>query len=206
MGHFLCAKFFHVEVGQIILYPLGGISQFSMDFSIAPYKELLILFMGPLFQCFAYYLLLFIFNDRELVQSFHYGILFFNLLPIYPLDGGKILNVLFNFSFSFRTSFKLSIFVSYVCVVFFLFSQNVFQINIILTYVVLLFLIRKEELKSGVYFHKFLLERLFKNYFYSHEKWVRSEKKFYRYYKNRVIKMGKIYDEKDYLKKFFKNC
>ena len=206
MGHFLCAKFFHVETKKIILYPLGGISQFFMDFSIYPYREILILLMGPFFQCIAYFILKQIFYDKELIRFFHYGILFFNLLPIYPLDGGKLLNVVFNFFLCFRFSFRLSILVSYMVIILFLFVHTSFSINMVLTYIVLLFLVRREELKKGVYYHKFLLERFLKNYSYSKKSFVRSERYFYRYRENKVIFYGKLCSEKEYLKKFFKNC
>ena len=96
-GHSLMVYLFGGEVIKILIYPLGGISKFSTSFNISLVKEFIILLFGPLFQIIAWYLLITLFPEKEmLISSYHYGILFFNLLPIYPLDGGKFLCLFFH--------------------------------------------------------------------------------------------------------------
>ena len=71
LGHFIFAKIFGIETDKIYIYPLGGISKFNMPLNTSPYKEFLILIMGPIFQNIAYFILLTIFNDKNLILQYH---------------------------------------------------------------------------------------------------------------------------------------
>ena len=201
LGHCLAAKTFSIPVKKIIIYPLGGISIFDMDININKIKEFWILIMGPLFQTLAYLLLNLIIKDKTLIKMYHFGILSFNLLPIYPLDGGRILNLFINHLLPYKKSFKLSILISYIITILVLFSNTHFNINMIITYVLLITIIRKEQLKLSFYFYKFLLERLLKKYYFKKNTIVYKLDDYYKY-KNNYIKQGKnIYSEKEYLVK-----
>ena len=210
LGHFLCAKIFGIHTQQILLYPLGGLSKMELDISEDYKKELLIILMGPLFQCVAYLILKFIFtNEQDLIQQIHFGILSFNLLPIYPLDGGKILNIFLNGFTTYRKSFQISIVMSYLFTILLLFSHKKMSINMITIYCVLLFLIYQEELKGKLYFQKFLLERLLKEHPYKKYKIIYRIKDMYRYKYNLLKKGNQFIKERDFLlqkyNKFRKN-
>ena len=173
-------------------------------------EELIILVMGPLFQVIAYYLLINIFKEVELIKMYHLGILSFNLLPVYPLDGGRILNLLINKKYPFYKSFEISIIISYLIVIIILFTNIKIGINIIIIEVFLILLIHKEEKKKEIYFQKFILERYFNNLNYKKSIMINNIKKLYKYRTN-YIKIGKnIYTEKDYIalnyQIFNKNC
>ena len=102
--------------------------------------------MGPVFQVLAYFILLKIMPDQiESIKLYHYSILIFNLLPVYPLDGGKLVNLFFSLKFSFKNSFYLEILISYL-IVFLLVIVNRENININLLIIVifLLYKITKE--------------------------------------------------------------
>ena len=43
-----------------------------------------------------------------LFKNYHYTLLCFNLLPIYPLDGGRILNCIINYLLPYKKGNKLS--------------------------------------------------------------------------------------------------
>lgn len=175
-----------------------------MKLNINPIKELIILLMGPIFQIMAYLLLTLIF-DKELVKQYHYGILIFNLLPIYPLDGGKILNIVLNNFFSYKKTYKLVIIISYLITIFIYLSNKKISINVILTYIMLIILIRKEDLKENILYQKFLLERYLYNYSYKKKKIINNINNMYRY-KNNIIKENNIkYSEKEYLSKKYNN-
>ena len=99
LGHFETARIFKFEVDKIYLYPTGGISKFTGRINVSWYKDLLVLINGPLSQFIIYFILVIFYpykNSIEILKYIHYSILLFNLLPIYPLDGGKIINILFN--------------------------------------------------------------------------------------------------------------
>ena len=196
----MCAKLFNIETDKIYVYPLGGISKFNMPLNINVYKEFIILIMGPIFQNIAY-LILNLILDNNLVLRYHIGILIFNLLPIYPLDGGKLLNLLFTNIIPYKLSYKITIIISYLMTITILFLNRQLSINMIITYIFLIFLIKKEENKSKHIYNKFLLERYLYNYNYSKNKIIKKEKNFYRT-KNNIIKIGnKYYNENEYLNK-----
>lgn len=171
-----------------------------MSLNINPLKELLVLIMGPVFQNLAYFILLFLF-DYDLVNKYHLGILIFNLLPIYPLDGGKLLNIFFTKILPYKTSYKLVIIVSYIMTIIILISSRIITINVIITYIFLVYIIRKEQLKTDFLYNKFLLERYLNNYNYKKIKIVNNINNLYRT-KNNIINDGnKYYYEREILEK-----
>ena len=171
-----------------------------MPLNINVYKEFIILIMGPIFQNIAY-LILNLILDNNLVLRYHIGILIFNLLPIYPLDGGKLLNLLFTNIIPYKLSYKITIIISYLMTIIILFLNRQLSINMIITYIFLIFLIKKEDNKLKNIYNKFLLERYLYNYNYSKNKIIKKENNFYRT-KNNIIKIGnKYYNENEYLNK-----
>ena len=81
-----------------------------MNLNISPIKELLILLGGPIFQFTALIILNYLFpTKQEIINYYHYSILLFNLLPVYPLDGGRIINLLMQIFITYKKGFKLSI-------------------------------------------------------------------------------------------------
>ncbi|MBR6137662.1 MAG: hypothetical protein IKQ06_05855 [Bacilli bacterium] len=174
-------------------------TKFKMDINTPFIKELIILVMGPLFQVFAYYLLINIFKDIDLIKMYHLGILSFNLLPIYPLDGGRIINLFINKKYPFYKSLEISIIISYLIIVLILFTNIKIGINIIIMELFLVLLIHKEEKKKDIYFQKFILERYFNKYNYKKSIMINSIRKLYKY-KTNYIKIGKIlYTEKEFI-------
>ena len=207
LGHFLIAKFLKIDVVKIYLYPLGGIAKFNMKQNVSLVKELLILIMGPLFQIMAYlFLRTFLSHYQEMITIYHYGILLFNLLPIFPLDGGKLVNIFLTSLFSFKISYYLSIIISYllVVVIFFLNINNL-NLNFLLVVCFLLFKITSEYKKINYYYQKFLLERYLNDYNFKKTKLINNGLNFYRNKKHLLKIEDKYMWEDDFLQKLFKN-
>ena len=122
IGHAITGIVLGYSLDKITFYPYGGITTFNYPFNIPLKKELLILINGPLFQIVAY-LILRNFYD---IKLFHYTLLIFNLLPMYPLDGGKILNILCGYVFNYFKSFYITIFISLIFFIIFFF-YNLFS-------------------------------------------------------------------------------
>ena len=196
LGHFETARILGYKVDKIYLYPTGGISKFTSELNTSFIKEFLVLINGPLMQIITYFLLLkFYPYERSFVylKSVHYSILIFNLLPIYPLDGGKLLNLFLNKIFSFRKSFNYTIYISYFIIfIFIMFLPLYFKINYIFMIIFLLYKTTDENKKKNYYFDKFVLERYLYTYNFSRVCVVASIddfKKGYRHvidYKERV--------------------
>ena len=205
LGHFLTAKLMGVEVDKIYLYPFGGISKFHMPLNISIFKEFLILMMGPIFQNIAALILCFLLpKDREIILIYHFGILIFNLLPIYPLDGGKLLNLIFSLHFSFQKSFYFVIMISYF-VLFFLFllySSNL-NFNFLFFFFFLLYKIIVENRKRKLLYEKFLLERYLFPKYYKKSELIQGKEDFYLGRRHLIKIQGKYYLEEEFLKKMF---
>ena len=206
LGHTIIAIIFKIEIKEIYIYPLGGISKFNMNLNINPIKEFLILIMGPIFQTIAYYILLVILKDKtDIIRIYHISILGFNLLPIYPLDGGKILKLILDRFISFRLSYKIVIIISYILVFIIWLINKKNMINIIIMVLFLIILINKENKKIDYYYQKFILERYLNNYSFKKSRIITNIKYLYRNRKHLIKENDKYYYEKEYLEKMYKN-
>lgn len=176
-----------------------------MPLNINKYKELLILIMGPIFQCIAYIILINLFNDyTKMINYYHFHILVFNLLPIYPLDGGKIINILLSEFIPYKKSLYISIKISYLIVLVFLFKLEQNYLNIIIMELLLIILINKENKKIEYVYNKFLLERYLNNYKFKKINIINSANNFYRDKEHLLKNNGKYYTEHEFLTKKYK--
>lgn len=207
LGHYISAKILGIETSKIVIYPLGGITKFNMDLNTKSIIEFIILISGPLSQNIGYFILINIFkNNIELINTYHIGILLFNLLPIYPLDGGKLLNIILNQFIPFKKSLKLSINISYIfLIILFIYQYNI-KINIIITLILLIILIKKEEKEIVYKNNKFKLERILNNYNFKKNKIITNIDYLYKDNWHIIREKGQYFEEKDYLlKKYEKN-
>lgn len=91
-GHCLMAKYFNWDVHSIVLYPIGGIA--SISFNANPKEEFWITLGGPAVNAILIlplYFLGFLSPFFVNLAFCNYVILVFNLVPAYPMDGGRVL-------------------------------------------------------------------------------------------------------------------
>ena len=138
----------------------------------------------------------------ELVKIYHYQILFFNLLPVYPLDGGKLLNVILSLKIPYKASLNYTIIVSYtVLLIIILINTNNIKLNILFMSIFLFYKITKEKKKISTIYEKFLLERYLKKYKIKDTKIITNSNNFYRNKKHLIKKDQKYYYETEFLEK-----
>lgn len=166
--------------------------------------------MGPLFQ-FIFSIILvrlpFFSHYSEIINIYNYTILGFNLLPIYPLDGGKLVNIILSFKESFSRSITITLIISYICVFIFgsVFLFKDLSLNIIITISFLIYKVTNEWKNKKYLTDKFLLERYLHKYKFKKRKNVNSVNDFMRN-RNHIVKIGdKYYTEKEVLYKKFNN-
>lgn len=164
-------KVLKLNVKEIDIYFFGGVTIVEEDLSSSIYKELLMLIAGPLFQLFLVFII-YLLHSYYYVNDLTYErfilinkLLFsFNLLPILPLDGGKILNNILDLFISYRLSHILTIIISFLFIPFLLLIDNK-----LLIITLMLFLIIKLVNEINIHndkVNKLILERKIKKYNY----------------------------------------
>lgn len=105
LGHGIMAKALGVNVIEVQLFPFGGIAIMENIAKYGGYKELIVAISGPIISMvigliFILYKNAFFFG--ELIYRYNSVLFLFNLLPVLPLDGGRVVrNILL-----YRTSYK----------------------------------------------------------------------------------------------------
>lgn len=127
LGHCLVAKRFSIPIHRIILLPIGGMALFG-HIPRQPGKELLITAAGPAVNFILAAILILIVGlpDPQALFSLHYDfngmltlLLFFNLvmgifnlLPVFPMDGGRLLRALLAMRFSYLASTRAAVYIA----------------------------------------------------------------------------------------------
>ena len=202
LGHSLTAIIFKIKLKKIEIYPYGGLSKLEHDINIELLKEFLVVIMGPIIQILFTYLILKLNIVDNTFLSYSKFILIFNLLPIYPLDGGRILNILLSIFISYYNSLKLTYYFSYFLFLTLL-LMNIIYIRNLFYYLIIISLgieLYKEIKKRNIYFNKFLLERYLN--IYNFKKYI-NIKNIYNMKRDYLHFINDL-SEKEYLAKYFK--
>ena len=212
LGHTIAAFLFKYKIKKIIIYPYGGLIKFDSMVNTNIYKDLVIALSGIFLQLI-YCFIIFILNYKGIVRDYIYNLFvmynesmfIFNLLPIIPLDGFKILYLILSKIFSFKFSNYLSVFISLCTIAIFLLC-NMYEKNysLILVIGILMQNIYKFYYQIKHIYNRFLLERYLYNIRYNRKKIINNENKMYRDRSHFIIKNGKIMDEMEFLNYFFK--
>ena len=195
MGHILMSIYFKWRIDKVVILPFGCITLFDEYINRPIIEEFLITITGPIFQCILFIV------DNSLFKEYNLNLLMFNLIPIFPLDGSKIMNIIFNKFFSFKISHILSIIISIILILLLL----TYKYNLVI-YIALLFLsikTYKEFINHKYIFNKFLLERYINNFNFKKTKIINNYHFLKRDYKHLIKFKNKYITEKAFLLKLF---
>lgn len=119
MGHGAAASFFSWRIKKIALLPFGGVAEMDEHGNRPLKEELIVVLAGPLQHVWMMALSYILFIAGVLPEKWHmlfiqYNmmILLFNLIPIWPLDGGKLVFILLSMKKSFQEAHLRTIYVS----------------------------------------------------------------------------------------------
>ncbi len=158
---------FKWDILKIDIYPFGGCINFYKSLNKPILEEFIILIGGYISQLL-YFLIVYILWETSIINVYNFEIFkkyfiiifIFNLLPIHPLDGSKLISLLFYKIFSFNMVNKLKIIVSFITIII-LFSNYTYLLNYNIFIIFIYLIIQNiKEIKYIKYiFKKFLLER-----------------------------------------------
>lgn len=174
LGHSVAANYFKWRIRKIELLPFGGVAEIE-EYGNRPLKEeFIVIIAGPLQHIWliglSYLMLPVNFwtqTDHKIFIAHNLMILLFNILPIWPLDGGKLMYLFFSrklpFQKSLTTTLKCSLF---MLAIFSVTSLYLFPFHLNL-WIVLIFLVFSHyfEWKQRNYaYMQFLMERYYQIY------------------------------------------
>ena len=194
MGHIIASLLFKWKIDKVILFPFGGITIFNEFINRPIIEEIIIALMGPLFQSVLFLI------DNHLFRVYNFYLLLFNLIPIIPLDGSKIINLLMNKFLPFKLSHKVSIIISFIFIILLF-----FYFNLILYIAAFIFLNKtvEEYLRHKYIFNKFLLERYVNNFNFKKTKIISDKRYMKSDYKHIFRLNDKYITEHTFLLKMF---
>ena len=169
IGHATFAKIINFKFNEIIIYPFGGITKYNEDLNVSTNKELFVLIGGIYFQLL-FLLLIFILHKYNIVTD-HVYLLFkrinillisFNFLPIIPLDGGKLLNIILDKIFPYKLSNNISIIISIIILIIFYIYNKTYISIILIIFLIKCLVIEINNIRYK--YNKFILERYLNDY------------------------------------------
>lgn len=169
LGHAVGAAYYKWRIQSVTILPFGGMLETEEYGNRALREDLVVLILGPLQHLWLFLVAFLLYSvgliEQSTFSTFAYvngAVCLFNLLPIWPLDGGKLLFLLLSLRYSFLQSHRLilksSIAISGLFVLcWLLFGQ--FSLNLVIIVVFILFSIVMEWRQRHYVFMRFLLER-----------------------------------------------
>jgi stage IV sporulation protein FB len=111
--HMLAAKGYGIKVNSIELYPYGGTAVLEDTFEGKRKEETVIAFAGPAFNLFLFFVFQYL-RWEGIIQGYwalelvkiNFWLACFNLIPVLPLDGGRIARAFFSGVFGFVQTTK----------------------------------------------------------------------------------------------------
>lgn len=173
LGHALAASFFSWRIKRISLLPFGGVAEMDEHGNRPLKEEAIVTLAGPLQHvwmmgiAFIFYQLSWMpENLYEQFVDFNMMVLVFNLLPIWPLDGGKLVYLWRSLYESFPEAHRKALWISACSLSLFslllLFIQPI-NLNLWIVIGFLAFSLYFEWKQRRYVFVRFLLERYYGN-------------------------------------------
>ncbi|WP_052400827.1 M50 family metallopeptidase [Oceanobacillus jeddahense] len=169
LGHYIAASSFRWRISSIVLWAFGGVMKTDEHGTRPIREEVIVILAGPFVQVLIYGLL-YVVSYFGVIPDYYFGLIFyyntiillFNLLPIWPLDGGKLVFLVLTAFLTFKKAYYATIIGSLaICAIIILVQLFLFPFTLS-SFLIWLFLIHEnwKEWKYRFYvFIRFLLKR-----------------------------------------------
>ena len=202
---------FKYKLDKVIIYPYGGMTKFNTIINTNINKDILVAISGVTVQSI-YFILITILYTKGYIREYIYNlftiynksILLFNILPIIPLDGSKIINLILSKYLYYNLSNKLTIIISFITIIIILITR-IYEYNY--SFIIILGLLMKniyDFYKNLEYiYNKFILERYLYKITYPKKKIIKNKKKMYKNKSHYFYINNQLLKEDDYLRSIY---
>ncbi len=208
LGHVIIACIFKVKVNKIKLDVFGFNGEIESIDYLPIYKQILIIIAGPLTYFISLILIRELYlNDVISLLTYYKAlasnkyILIFNLLPIYPLDGGRLVKIFCDKIFTYKNSRIVLYVISFVFMIGFVIYTKEYKQYLMYIFLVLNFVINVLSINKN--WKSFLVKRYYINNKYKDK--LHKRKDLYMYKNNYMIDKNDILNEKEIIIKLLKN-
>lgn len=189
LGHILIMIKYKIRINKITIFPFGSIIDTNIKYNEKSYIKFLIAFGGVIFQLFLYFIFYYLFRlgiifriDYQIFMRYNLMIILFNLLPIIPLDGSKILESILELFIPYKIVLYFEVFISLIFVSV-LFFKSFLSLDLIIITIFLLYKTYEYLFNIKYIYYKFRLERYLNRINYKKIKYI---KNINFLYKNRL--------------------
>ncbi len=209
LGHVFFFRIYNIEIEKIVIYPFGGVTYINKRIHERIYKDILISLGGIIFQLglFVIFYLLYrnnfiVISTYNLFKLYNFNIILFNLIPIIPLDGSKLILTILSKYLSYKKSYRLSIIIGLLSLICYILFNFIYRVNDLILYAYLIFKLYEVIKEEKRVINKFYLERLLYDNYYNGIISNIDNIEMMRLDKYYFFKDDKKYiNERDYLKK-----
>ena len=110
MGHLVVGIVLKLKPKELVIMPFGiSVTFKTSEIDFVSIKELIVASAGPCVNIiislvFIFFNIDFLFIDKNILIYSNIILIIFNLIPIYPLDGGRILKAIIHIKYGFKKS------------------------------------------------------------------------------------------------------
>lgn len=214
LGHAVISSYYNWKIKRIDITICGGFITYDEVIDKPLKEELVIALAGFIFQFILFIIsfILYYFNIFDIkvflmINKYNLSVFLFNILPIYPLDGSKILLILFNYIMPYKKALKLINYVSLINLILIILSFFIFKLRFEYAYIMIISFILNKIIKLFKDIPYLFNRLLFERYIYGAniKKYIRIKNadlsKFRRGRKHYFLINGHYYDERKILSK-----
>ena len=198
LGHIITIKLLKYKITSITIFPGGGIISTNIEYNINSLHLFLISISGITMQILLYLLMPNTFIYYDIFINLNTSLIIFNLLPIIPNDGYKIIISILEQFFSYKITNYIVLMISLISLFILLITTK----NILI-FTILYMINTKQFILQKHILNKFLLERYLHKKKYKKNKKIKNIKQIHKCRNNYMICDKIITEEEVLLDKYF---
>ncbi|MGM9971686.1 MAG: site-2 protease family protein [Anaeroplasmataceae bacterium] len=210
IGHLITIKLLKYDIYKFHILPFGLMIECNMNKNRRLLDDILVYISGIAVNIILIIIFI-LFKANKYYIYLNLGIVLFNIIPIIPLDGGRILLSLLSIKIRYKKVLLISSYISFICIIILIVLGVIYkELNIILISVYLLIYNVKNYSHMKSLFNDFLLGKylypnFYLNYHYVKMDEIGVENNFFKGKNNIFINKNNRYYEKNILKKKYKD-